>query len=97
MKVATLILATVAGAVFAVVCVTNFLPVSRQAAHESLFQGAVLAFYYLLIPALLFVLTIMLPAHLLRKSRRGWALAAAIALFVLAAPAALFELFLLYG
>lgn len=97
MKVVTLILATLAALIFAVVCATNLIPVFRQAAHETAMQGAVLAFYYLLVPAFLLLLAILVPMRLLKKNRRVWALAVTIALFLLAAPMALFELFLLYA
>jgi len=97
MKAAILILSIMAAAIFAVVCAANVMPVIRQAAHETVMQGAVLAFYYLLIPALLLFLSIFLPMRLFRKSWSIWALAAAAALFILAVPAALFELFLAYG
>lgn len=97
MKAATLILSTLAAAIFAVVFAANLMPVVRQAAHETVMQGAVLAFYYLLVPAFLLLLAIFVPLRLAKKDRRIWALAFAIALFLLAAPMALFELFLLYG
>jgi hypothetical protein len=97
MKTATLILATLAAAVFAVVFATNLMPVFRQAAHETVMQGAVLAFYYLLIPAFLLLLAAVVPMRLLRKGYRAWALAIAILFLVMATPVALFELFLLYG
>ena len=96
MKTATWILASLAALIFAAVCAANLMPVFRQAAHETAMQGAILAFYYLLIPAFLFLLAAILPMRLLRKDRRAWALATAILLLVLATPAALFELFLLY-
>ena len=97
MKAATLILATLAAAVFAVVCATNLMPVFRQAGHESIWDGAYLALFYLLIPAFLLILAVVLPMRLLKSDRRAWALATAILLFVLATPVALFELFLVYG
>ncbi|HEY2834947.1 MAG TPA: hypothetical protein VGI89_00165 [Rhizomicrobium sp.] len=97
MKTATLILATLAAAVFAVVFATNLMPVFRQAAHESMWDGAYLALFYLLIPAFLLFLAVVLPMRLVKKDRRAWALIAAIVLFILATPVALFELFLVYG